>query len=247
MKINSKLASVLIFTVFLAGCSSFAGRGDRDMAYQQPRVQEPEQQQRASSREPLSRGTITGEVTEAGGLISEDGIPYRLNGAKAASLRDYTGQVVTVEGFLTRFEGDRAIIVQNFQATEPSPTARSEQEQMNARSGQPDRRQDISRDADAPERTGAQPDWQNQPRRSQNLPADRQREQMNAQGDRPDRRQGISRDADAPERTGAQPDWQNQPRRNQNLPADRQREQMSPDADAPGMNNNMQPDVETNP
>jgi hypothetical protein len=124
MKINLKLASVLVFTAFLAGCSSFAGQRDRDIAHQQPQVQEPEQQQRTSTRQPLTRGTITGEVTEAGGLISEDGIPYRLNGAKAAPLRDYTGQVVTVEGFLTRFEGDRAIIVQNFQAMEP--TARTE-------------------------------------------------------------------------------------------------------------------------
>jgi hypothetical protein len=35
----------------------------------------------------------------------------------------------------------------------------------------------------ADEMTDAQPDWQTQPRRSQNLPADRQQEQMNA-GDR---------------------------------------------------------------
>lgn len=194
MKISLRLTSILISTALLAGCSSFAGQRDRDIADQQ-RMQQSQQsqmqqgeEQRTTTRQPLKRGSITGEVTAAGGLITEDGIPYRLNGAKAAPLRDYTGETVTVDGLLTSFEGERAIIVENFQAMESSRTARSEQERMNAGSTQPARQQrQTSRDADLADMPD-QPERQAQPQRNEDLPGDRQ--------------QQMSRDADAPSMNG---------------------------------------------
>jgi len=185
MNISLRLASFLIFTVFLAGCSSFAGQRDRDIAYQQPRMQHSQ---------PLVRGSITGEVTAAGGLITEDGIPYRLNGANAAPLRDFTGQTVTVEGFLTRFEGDRAIIVQDFQTIEPSRAARSRQERMNARGAQDRQRQRMSRDADVEGMTNARPDRQDQSQWNRDLPVERQQRQMSRDTDAPGMNNNMRQD-----------------------------------------------------
>jgi hypothetical protein len=124
---NKHLNIVLVsmFAMLLAGCASSSG--DRDAASRQTRWQQSQRQ--PQSHQARQKGSITGRVTEAGGLIAENGTPYRLNGAKAAELRDYTGQTVTVDGYLTQYEGERAIIVQNFQAEESSRTARSEQGQ----------------------------------------------------------------------------------------------------------------------
>lgn len=101
-----------------------------------------------------------------------------------------------MEGFLTRFEGDRAIIVQDFQAVEPSRAARSRQERMNARGAQDRERHRMSRDADDAGMINDQRDRQFQDRKSQYLPTDRQRQEMSRDTDASGINNNMHRDAE---------------------------------------------------
>ena len=121
MEQNFKMFSMLFMSMLLAGCASTFG--DRDTASRQPayrqqqaELQQPQNLESQRTYQTNQMETITGRVTEAGGLISENGMPYRLNGAKAAPLRDYANQKVTVHGYKSVFQGHRAIVVQSFNA-----------------------------------------------------------------------------------------------------------------------------------
>jgi hypothetical protein len=138
MNQHLKLLLAPLCLVLIAGCSSrFGSDRNRGYSYQDQEhayygEPSPTPQQRTESQpqqdEPQQRISITGRVTEAGGLVSNEGTPYRLNGAKAAQLRDYTNQTVTVNGLSSRFEGERAIVVQSFRADQAPRVSQSDQD-----------------------------------------------------------------------------------------------------------------------
>lgn len=77
--------------------------------------------------------TITGKVTRGGGLIAQNGEKFRLEGARAARLRHYANQTVTIKGYKTKFEGHNAIAVESFRAGQ-SQTAQNKVKQPESKS-----------------------------------------------------------------------------------------------------------------
>ena len=96
--------SIPVVSAFLLG-STFGIAG----------ADQPMQQQPQSNEQQNNIKTFTGKVTSGGGFVDKDGMKYRLNGAKAAQLRNFENKDVTIKGYPTKFQGHNAIDVESFQ------------------------------------------------------------------------------------------------------------------------------------
>jgi hypothetical protein len=90
---------------------------ESNVQQQKPQANTQQQQPQANARQKNIQ-TITGKVTRGGGFVAQDGAKYRLNGARAAELRDWANKAVTIKGHMTKFEGHNAIDVQSFKAAQ---------------------------------------------------------------------------------------------------------------------------------
>ncbi|MGC8495498.1 MAG: hypothetical protein ACP5SH_27625 [Syntrophobacteraceae bacterium] len=178
-----KTLSVPVLSVFLAGGVSFAQgaqpmhqpqmnhNNQQQQSAQQPNMQPNMQQQQQQPQSNVQQQhqqtnaqqknmqSITGKVTSGGGLIAQNGQKFRLNGAKAARLRHFTNQTVTIKGYRTQFEGHNAIVVESFQPGQ-SQTAENNMRQPNNQSNF--RSQPQGQQAPQPGQTGYKPEHNQQ-------------------------------------------------------------------------------------
>ena len=133
---------------------------ESNVQQQKPQANTQQQQQQPQSNARRQNiQTITGKVTSGGGFVAQNGAKYRLNGARAAELRDWANKAVTIKGHMTKFEGHNAIDVQSFKAAQ-SGMAENNTKQPESQSNF--RSQHNGRQAPQPGNTGYMPRQQNQ-------------------------------------------------------------------------------------
>ncbi len=113
-----------------------------------------QRQQPRSNAHQKGMRTFTGKVTTGGGFIAQNGMEYRLNGARAAGLRNYVNKSVTIQGHETKFEGHNAIDVESFRAGQSNMAQNGQNNMKNPRSQSNFRSQPQGRQPPQPGHTG---------------------------------------------------------------------------------------------